>query len=170
MSVASFGKYQPFHPTNTRNLQGILFQFSCVAGMEIDLVLSLTYLLMIKCQWREEQFQSIGKRFHWVVWPVALGPALWLLALGDYDLNTDDLCWISGCANNLFCRMNAALYVRSGTYVLSGFHLIFSIYTMANIYRHMQNTSPTLARRGLLYASSVIVVQLPQMLRIPFTG
>jgi len=99
-----------------------------VSAMGIDICLSLCYLLMIKCQWKEEQFQNIRKYFYLVVWPIALGRALYLLIQHQCSLSSDNvLCLIGDC--DALCRLHqqGAQIERLGVYTAGLGHMIFPV-------------------------------------------
>jgi len=144
-------------------------QFGVVASMGFDLCLSFCYLLMVQGQWNERDFKQLEKWMHGVIWPLAVIPAMYLLSQQMYG-PSQDVCWIINCAGDPFCRLqnSQSLIFRSGVHVLSIFHFFFSIYVMTRVYNfathQRESTRRSFARRGLLYASTVAVVQVPLLM------
>jgi len=164
----SFVLQDASHDANTCQVQGMLTQFGMVGCFGMDLSLSLSYLLVVKCAWSEEQLRSLEKWLHMVVWPLAVGPAVYLAIHRDYAM-APHLCWIANCNGDAWCQLQhqRALWYRSGVHLLSLVHVSFSVYVISQVFAVMaaaqpgQETVRKVARRAILYAGSVLVVQLP---------
>jgi len=150
--------------------QGFAMQFSVSATVFLDWSLSLVYLLMIRIQMPEAEFRRVEKYVHAILWPFSLIPAIVLLQKRAYQLESGHICWMgrqcdpkqdNDCVVDN--ELNALDLVRSGMYCVAVLYTLFSLYTMTQVYRlaKRQNTDAgtILARKGLFYASSLLVIQ-----------
>jgi len=67
MPLSNYESPMHFGNDTTCQLQGFLVQFGLQSSVGVDSVLSLTYLLMIRAQWKEEQLRKLEKWIHIVV-------------------------------------------------------------------------------------------------------
>jgi len=100
---------------------------------------------------------------HRIVWPTALLLAVYLLVQGEYA-SASHLCWIVSCQGKLFCELEhrTALWFRKGIHGLGFLYILVSLYVISRVFafarqRHRHSHG---ARRGLLYAATIMVVQL----------
>jgi len=149
-------------------VQGFLVHASITAAIFVDLVMSLCYLLMVEWQWQEQQLKRLEPWFHMLVWPAALGPAVYLLVQQMYAPAVH-MCWIASCKDDPGCKMqhHEALLFRTSLHLLALFHVCFSVYVIARVYHYTtashHEACRAVARRGLWYAASVMVVHVPQL-------
>jgi len=112
------------------------------------------------------QLRAISRWLHIIVWPLALLPAAYIGMIQGYAF-TPLFCWIRSCQDDTWCVLEhrTALAIRSGVHILSLIHMTFSIYVICQVFRYattsQQPASRMVARKGLLYACGVVVVQLP---------
>jgi len=143
----------------TCQVQGVLYQFSLVGSMGLDVFLSLYYLLLIQQQWSEDRLSRLPSYVHALVWPVALIPAvvgLW----GGYSMMLA-VCWMPPDGN--------VLWIRHWTNGLALLHYSFSCYVMVRVYKFAvdhaaSRSSLVVARKGMLYAGSITLIQTPHLL------
>jgi len=165
----------PFDPSvyfgtkSTCQLQGFLTQVGMQGGVAVDSFLSLVYLLMIKTNWQEQQLARLEKWIYILIGPCVIGPAVYLWRNQSFQANAS-VCWIVDCYNNPICEHDnaGAMLLRSASGVAALFHLLFSLYAMSRIYSAFStSTNPTasnMARKGLCYAASVMVINIPYLL------
>jgi len=115
---------------NTCQLQGSLLYVGLLCGIGLDLLNSLTYLLMIKCQWTEKQFRKLGKWIHLCLWPPVLASAVYLFQRRAFQANAS-LCWILECDRyDVDCQQENQIIVliRAACTIFGLFHLLFCSY------------------------------------------
>jgi len=99
-----------------------------------------------------------------MLWPLTLGPAIYLWANQSF-FPTVLACWISMCADDPQCQMEhgVAILFRRLFQVMCLLHFLFSAYVMSQVYSVAMRSSQhhIVARRGLCYAATIAVVQLP---------
>jgi len=144
--------------------QGFLLQFSMSCSICMDMAVSLCFLLIVKCGWGEQNFRKVEAGFHIMLWPLTLGPAIYLWANQSF-FPTVLACWISMCADDPQCQMEhgVAILFRRLFQVMCLLHFLFSAYVMSQVYSVAMRSSQhhIVARRGLCYAATIAVVQLP---------
>jgi len=143
----------------TCQVQGFLYQVGLMGGMGWDLSLSLSYLLMIQQKWQEEDLQRLEPYLHAILWPLAVLPAAWAGIQGGYALIFDN-CYID--------KNSPTVWLQQATSLLALSHFLGSVYVISRVYRfaldHAAHTSSRIvARKGLLYASSILVLQIPHL-------
>jgi len=60
-------------------IQGFVFQVVVIGSLGMDLCLSLCYMFMLVCSWKETRLQQLVKCLHIIAWPAAILPAVYLL-------------------------------------------------------------------------------------------
>ena len=106
------------------------------------------------------------KRLHILIRPLFLTPASYLGAKQVYSF-AQHICWIGSCKGVSWCAFEhrKALIVRSIVHFVS-LIIVFSIYVIFQLFefatgpRH-QPFFRRVARKGLFYTSSAMVVQIP---------
>jgi len=141
-------------------LEGFLYQLCVVAAILFDLSLSVCYLLMLTCNWKDSRLHQFVRCLHFVIWPLAIVPALYLLLSRSYS-RLGDGCWIEEQPAS-----QVAFATRQGVHITGVAHLVLSWYTMCRIYKFAIDNSGDrrarlLATNGFLYAASVSIIQTP---------
>ena len=70
---------------STCELQGFLLTFGIVVFHAFDAVLSVTYVLMVRYNWRREQLITMEKIVHLIIWSLALVLSFAALATDSYN-------------------------------------------------------------------------------------
>jgi len=174
----------------TCNVQGITGYTSFTMMFPLDVALSLSYFLMIRCEWNEERL----RRLEYVVWPLTLllgiglgGLALYLRGYNPVggscsvsyrevciDLKSDGNCYETkvvrgGDASvpNGDSWMNGMAISSLAIMVV---HLVVTLFVMVQVSRYARNNpshvSKRIVRKALLYASVIVVVQVPQVVLV----
>jgi len=151
---------------STCQLQDFLMQFGLGGSYGMDLSLSLVYLLIVKCDWTEKELRMLEKWLHCVIHPAAVLPAVDLGARLEYD--AIHLYWIPICQGDAWCELEyrTGVFFRSCVHLVSVVHIIFSVYVLSRVLAYatssnQQRSSRMIARKGLLYTTSIVMVQLP---------
>jgi len=144
-------------------LQGYLYQMAAVGVLGFDLGLSMLYLLMLEFKWQRERLRYFTKLLHAFIWPTAIVPATYLLHKRSYS-RIGDGCWIEENPES-----HAGLIIRESMHMMALIHLLLSWCIVWRICKFActiadDRRSKLLARKGLLYASGVTVIQTPTFL------
>jgi len=154
---------------STCQLDGFLIHIGLWGAVSIDAVLSLSYLLMIKCEWKEEQLRRLEMWPHFVIWPLVLGSGIYLLLTRSFEPSPMG-CWILECDNPV-CEHEkyGAMLTKSMTHIMGIAYLVFSVYVMCAVSKFARQTNQAgyvLARRGLCFAGGIVVLQMPNVITL----
>jgi len=158
----------------TCQTQGFLLFVGFEMAILLDLFLSITYMLMIKCQWQEDQFRRIEKWVHVVSWPIVIGSGLYVLHQRGIA-PTSSICWLKNCEKiDPVCQQEnqKVLLIKSFVDITALFHLGFSIYIMTTVYKFTQQATSQIgsvvAQRGFCYPGTIVVIQVPYLITAAF--
>jgi len=156
----------------TCQMQGFLIFVGFQLVIIFDLFLSTTYMLMIKCQWQEEQFRKIEKWVHIVSWPIVVGLGIFVHRQRGIE-PTASICWLKHCeTHDPICQQEnqSIVLINAFVNISALFHVGFSVYIMATVYNFTRQNSSALGnavvRRGFCYPGTIVVLQCPYLITV----
>ena len=134
-------------------VMGFLLSFCVVLLFFLDSFNSLVHVLMVRYNWKDAILQKMEKWVHMLVWPLALGQAIFLLVRDMYN-NAWDVCGVYQAPfdcedddSSIECvrGQGASIYLII-QYVCLFLVVGFSIFSMASIYWYVRHTENRVAR------------------------